>query len=375
MKRLEVNPAENAYLPESNSARHATMEDDPVEKAVLSTELFIRGYDSAQPLEVVLLTDERKKRAVEILEETRKSFQILGSEGKFEFQIPKVESAEKVERIKMTGNDMLAAFNATYTDAKSGKLIVPKYDAVFAFQRGAAIVGANALRLLKKQPLLDVIPIHVMDYTPAQRVEACGRENIKKHAGEKQVVNHGPSLIKLCVDYREANGGKITESKVCDLISPDVRKVGMAQKIYAILALDGRNPTLGIVNRILNGGFVKVGNREVDVGQEYFGSLDRDTVRKLEIGSRDGYSGSEPKTVANITEFFANPTGNKEEIVRPLNKTELEEVILRCADPLVRYVLRDVKNHRTDFIKLTANASLNSKYLEEVGLAKEGVLV
>jgi hypothetical protein len=166
-------------------------------------------------------------------------------------------NSEKDDSVIITASDLLRAWEATYT--LKGKVIPPKYGQVFAFRRVESLPYVNAVRIKRGLDPILTIPATVSVYeTQMERFLATVGENTLKLAGARQLSNADQMSAAKRLYMEQAKEADFRR----------VWKVGMAQKLYAICALDNRFPEAGIVSRIIDG--------TLD-----FGPLDKEKVRKL----------------------------------------------------------------------------------------------
>lgn len=140
---------------------------------------------------------------------------------------------------------------------KDGKIITPKYKAIYGFRRGAGMVAAMYLTMSDPKLLRDTnlvfsteIPITVYDFKfeggDYVRTMMHLRENSAKRTGVKEVT-----LRSMIREAWELYCQGASESQLMHALCPDKR--GMAQKLHRICQVNQRYPKGKVIDKILNG--------------------------------------------------------------------------------------------------------------------------
>ncbi len=298
--------------------------DGDKEKNELSVNLH-KGWWKSQPISVVEMTKDEIAAAVVVRQAEWDALKASELEHTFDLGDRKVT---------VVPAEMQLAFENAYTD--KGKIIAPKYSAVFAFRRGAALLGAIALRMKLKLGDFDEIPIatdhtgkvtekglpvNVEHYASEyDRVEACAMENFGKSQGLSEVDSDWPTIMKVAREmrdfYRKVKGVPITESRLTDVF-----KKGSGAKAFYLCQLDTKYPALKIVDNV-------IGNKTPG------GGLDRETLRKL----RD----DDKTTEIVLATYLADPKKAKKNATKPIPYKDLETFAKETPSTALKYILRAI---------------------------------
>jgi len=237
------------WNPSKNYAREGNLFKDEAEMNALSVNL-VEGWWDSQPVAVVKMTPEEQEKAVKELEARWTLLKASEVEAKFEMN---------GQTVTVVPSERQLAFERTFTH--NGKVVKPTHEAVYAFRRGAALLGALALRLKAKQPAIDDIPVNVKEFADEyDRMVECARENFGKLSNVSLVTTHWPTIIKLACECRDLSkkvkGVPVTEAETIRVISGgDQAKVkrGTGQKAYRIALLDYKFPALKIAENVIKG--------------------------------------------------------------------------------------------------------------------------
>ncbi len=298
--------------------------DGDKEKNELSVNLY-KGWWKSQPISVVEMTKDEVAAAV--------------TARQAEWDALKASELEHVfdlgdKKITVVPAEMQLAFENTYTD--KGKIIPPKYSAVFAFRRGSALLGAIALRMKLKLGDLDEVtlvtnskgdvsekglPVNVEHYANEyERVEACAMENFGKSQGLSEVDSDWPTIMKVAREmrdfYRKVKGVPITESRLTDVF-----KKGSGAKAFYLTQLDTKYPALKIIDNVI-------------ANKTPGGGLDRETLRKL----RD----DDKTTEIVLATYLADPKKAKKNAVKPITYKDLETFAKETPSVALKFILRAI---------------------------------
>lgn len=301
--------------------------DGDAEKNALSVNLM-NGWWNTQPISVVEMNKDEIAAAV--------------AARQAEWDALKTSELEHVfdlgdKKVTVVPAEMRLAFESVYTDGK-GKIIPPKYSAVFGFRRGAALLGAIALRL--KQKLGDFneipiatdangkvtekgLPVNVEHYkSEYERVAACAIENFGKSVGLSSVDSDWPTILKVTRElrdfHRQVKGTPLTEAECVRIIGSR----GSGQKAFYLSQLDTKYPTLHVIDNI-------VSNKTPG------GGLDRMALLKL----RDDKNATEQ----TIAAYLADPKKAKKNAIKRMPDKTLETFEKETPSRVLKAILKAVR--------------------------------
>ena len=130
-------------------------------------------------------------------------------------------------------------------DTKKGvQVIVPEFEQVLAFRRGAVLPAINAVRIQREEPLLLDLPIVIQELDDIGKIDANLTENLKKLAGAKGLSPadelHG-AYLRFCLGAKEGDFMRIGFSRYS------------AQKMYALFCINARLRKAELVDKFISG--------------------------------------------------------------------------------------------------------------------------
>lgn len=369
------------WRPAKNYGRHAALVDNEqrrCEHAVMMKD----GWNQTQMVEVVEFDEEGLKDTAKIItEEMERLNQVMNDS---EYNVAG-------NKIKLNAAQRREAFKAIYYP--EGKLKLPKYDAVYGFQRGWSLPDAIALQAsITGVKVSDVVtdyklPVHVVTYKhESERIRVCGLENTMKDTGRVSIMKHWPSLFQLAYDFfaakPSANMAEINEL----LAGGIVKNNNDGIKIHSLLTLDHRFPELGIKDKILNAGTDKDGK---DIGQEFAASLDRTRVWKLvqwlseekaqkDCAKGEAYCTGKATTQDDVAVYLADPSADKEVAVVPASKALIHTNMNTTPCMFEKYVEYAIATNRMELLTKLRTPALSIEMLRtlndlavKIGIATE----
>ncbi len=302
-------------------------------------ELFKNGDKEKNELSVNLHKGWWKSQPISVVEMTKDEIAAAVIARQAEWDALKASELEHVfdlgdKKVTVVPAEMRLAFENTYVS--NGKIIAPKYSSVFAFRRGAALLGAIALREKLKLGSFDEIaistdangkptdkglPVNVEHYASEyDRVEACAMENFGKSQGLSEVDSDWPTIMKVAREmrdfYRKIKGVPITEARLTEVF-----KKGSGAKAFYLTQLDTKYPDLKIVDNVIS-------------NKTPGGGLDREALRKL----RD----DDKTTMSVVAAYLADPKAAKKNAPKPIPYKELETFSKETPSVALKYLLRAI---------------------------------
>jgi len=187
-------------------------------------------------------------------------------------------------------------------NVKNGKIITPKYAGVYSFRRNAVMHRVNAVRAMLDLPPILEAPASIEEMTPAERAEACVRENLKKTAGSRSLGDADMARAAREMFQLGVNEAGFVRSGF---------KRGMAQKLHRLMKLDAEYPKVGIVDSIIS-------------GDQKLAPFGKEDIKKLLDGT---------PTEAEVKAFAKNPKGDAKTTTTRMTKSGVEG--LRDQSPLM----------------------------------------
>lgn len=396
-----VAPHEVYWLPENNFGRHISQVDNNAERNEKGCILASKKWDKNKVIEVVPFT---KEKLVEV-------------EARILAGLTALEGAHPDETYPTCGKTLsdaqeIAGYRALWFP--NGKIRLPKYEGVFAFQRGTyGIYKAISLLISdikdkvtaeKMEACVDelALPVRVMEYkNQAERIAACVLENTRMDTGRKSIEKNWPSLFQIAKDYYDASGGVATQSDINELLAGGtVKDNNDGIKVHSLLVLDCRFPSLGIADLLLKGKDILDKNGKVigNEGLDFGNKMDRTVVWKFaqwlsekkvneDKTKRDAGKGNWDKlppiaitTEKAVAEYLADPKmfsgAPKVSPVPESTRQSKQDTTANMFAKFVFWVMADVE--RLPYLtKLEDKETLLecNALAEKMGLAKDGQIV
>ncbi len=333
-----------------------------VEKNALSVNLY-KGWWKREPISIVEMSKEEIAEAV--------------AARTAQWEVLKASQIEHVfdlgdRKLTIVPAEMQLAFESEYTE--KGKIIAPKYSAVFAFRRGDALLGAIAIRMkLKLEPFDEIalsidgggkvtekgLPVNIERYANEyERVEACAMENFGKSQGLSEVDSDWPTIMKVAREmrdfYRKIKGVPITEARLTEVF-----KKGSGAKAFYLTQLDTKYPALKIIDNVI-------------ANKTPGGGLDRETLRKM----RD----DDKTTEQSVAVYLADPKKAKKDKPKPINYSDMETFAKETPSVTLKNILRAiVRGDKAAIfafyacaVKVDAAAETFNTYCKEQQTLREG---
>lgn len=353
------------WIAENNFGRHASSADTEVERNDHASQLRMGWWDTS-PLVVIKLSADNLRIAMERL--SQRWAALKGSEVETTFVVDG-------KTITLTPSEMLRAFEEAWV--RKGKLIEPEYEGVFGFQRGNALLGAQALRLKLGIKGEYQFPCIVKEFaTSYERVQECVRENTGKVAGAKLIDTHWPSLVLAAVSLRNAckeSGDVFREIDCIRTISGGAEKAkrGTGQKAYYIAALDARFPSLSLAGLIQTS---EASTEDVLRGNDLGKGLDRNQLQKLEIGTRVPLpEKAEAKSEQDVAEYFADPKDDSQKAAVMVKRANAYSHANGTSILVVKYIIDAIYSGNLTRLNLLEKVGdeLNAAFIKS-GIKVEG---
>lgn len=340
-----VKVSEVFHHPDFNAARMSGDYGSEKELKKLQELLTVEGWrmNGDGVLEVVAITDDWKKRAVE------------------ELTAQWEELKERVSKGDNKASSLLHVFEMIRT--AKGKIIVPKYMGVSGNRRNKVLLNANVARyesekgdlngLKGDDAVITQYPVLVREFAnEKERVIAQMLENMGKLEGfdkpsEKDML--------LCAQVILAKGG----------IQDDVRRAfgaSTGQKVFGILTLDNRFKELDLLNRIINTDakdprFIRYGPIK---GAKLPGLVLRSDPKELakkNLAERTaGQPETQPLTLEGLEEFLGTKMVNQPKI---MDRKNIEALSQNNPVGVGKAYAKAVMENNTDVLnKYLANATV-----------------
>lgn len=213
-------------------------------------------------------------------------------------------------------------------------------------RRLVALVVANAAKLVAGDPnLILEVPMVIEDYSSElQRRIANVRSNAGIDKSRKKQTDR--DLLRAAFDILNANG---TESNLHKGGNSCRMTRYNAQKMTAIIRLNGEFPELEIVDRCLNP------DRDDAIK---LSSLDKEKMRYLLNGKKEGdVVIIEKGTKEQVEEYFLNPGANKQNEERIMSKKTMDNIIQINPNKVVKMVVFAIRHNEPDNLGLLAKHS------------------
>jgi len=337
-KNVKVN--EVIWFPDRNFGRDSSLFDNEQERTTKAV-ILSGGWLDGCPVTVQSLSSEDKERAVAVLS------------GRWEMlKASQVETTYRMggEKVVATASEVLRVFEQNF--CSKGKVIAPEYEGIFAFQRGNALLDTMVLRFKTKLTGEYIVPVVVKEFVNHScRVEECVLENTSKTSGLKTIDTHWPTLFKAVLAFwaaRDVEGKAPSEAEVIRLISAGAsNKRGTGGKVYGIVALHLRFPSLGIGDRVT----------DPKDGQSFGASLGQKEIREREIGTRAKVAeGSTPYAESDVEDYLADPKAGSVVIPNVPKRKDVLAFINGKANALTKYVVMAI--YEADLTRLNKLESI-----------------
>lgn len=334
------------------------------EKNALSVNLH-QGYWKSQPIAIVEMTKEQIAAA--LVERQKEWDELKASETIHEFDLGD-------RKVTVVPDEMRLSWESVYTDGK-GKIIAPKYSAVFGFRRSAALLGAIALRRkLKLSDFNDLpvatnakgevtdtgLPVTIEHYTNEfERVHACLMENFGKTQGLSDVTMDWPTIMQSARDMRDYYI-KAYKKPITEAMLTEVYKKGSGAKAFYLTQLDSRYPDLKIIDNVI---------LKKTPGE----GLDRETLRKLRDDTKT--------TKETVAAYLADPKKARQNVVKAMTGATMLTFEKGSPSRLLREFMKAIRqgDNSTFYafaafaVKVDAAAGDFFKYLAEQEVLKESM--
>lgn len=315
-----------------------------VNERIALAKLMCGHYDYTRDGAILSLEELKPDDVTLAVKERTETWEILKAE-KEELKVSFDVGTENPRELTITPSDRLVEFESLYV--KNGKIIPPKYRAVYAFRRFSVLIIANAMAKKLERNVITEVPANIVTFKDKlERMQACILENTKKNEGVHRLDWN--DLLSAAQNIVMQGG---TQNDLRTLF-----KAGTGQKLWWIVQCNARTLDNALINRIKSGE-LKVTKSAMEVKEAF------DALPKAEKGENGLDKPLDVEMVVSALSGEESVKALSMTAVRNIAKTSLVDVFKAVCNAIASGDVEFFNKFHNDAEKVVAlNAAFRKLY-------------